>query len=101
TGVTPRGAKHHVRNAHEARKAARRSDMSVPPRDGPYLPGVDGQLVIAKDIRENLHLQPGDRLDCIIRDNGDVVLRPVLTEVRELKGLLHQTGRQPVSLMTM
>jgi hypothetical protein len=30
-----------------------------------------------------------------------VVLRPVVTDVRELKGLLHKPGRQPVSLMTM
>jgi antitoxin PrlF len=60
-----------------------------------------GQLVIPKDIREYLHLQPGDRLDFIIRDDGDVVLRPVVTDVRELKGLLHKPGRQPVSLMAM
>ena len=60
-----------------------------------------GQLVIPKDIREYLHLQPGDRLDFIIRDDGDVVLRPVVTDVRELKGLLHKPGRQPVSIMAM
>jgi AbrB family looped-hinge helix DNA binding protein len=60
-----------------------------------------GQLVIPKDIREYLHLQPGDRLDFIIRDDGDVVLRPVVTDVCELKGLLHKPGRQPVSLMAM
>jgi AbrB family looped-hinge helix DNA binding protein len=60
-----------------------------------------GQLVIPKTIREYLHLQPGDRLDFIIRDDGDVVLRPVVTDVRELKGLLHKSGRQPVSIMAM
>ena len=60
-----------------------------------------GQLVIPKDIREYLHLQPGDRLDFIIRDDGDVVLRPVVTDVRELKGFLHKPGRQPVSLIAM
>jgi AbrB family looped-hinge helix DNA binding protein len=60
-----------------------------------------GQLVIPKAIREYLHLQPGDRLDFIIRDDGDVVLRPVVTDVRELKGLLHKSGRQPVSIMAM
>jgi len=60
-----------------------------------------GQLVIPKYIREYLHLQPGDRLDFIIRDDGDMVLRPVVTDVRELKGLLHRSRRQPVSLMTI
>jgi len=60
-----------------------------------------GQLVIPKEIREYLHLQPGDRLDFLIRDDGDVVLRPAVTDVRELKGLLHQPGRPPVSLPAM
>jgi AbrB family looped-hinge helix DNA binding protein len=60
-----------------------------------------GQLVIPKEIREYLHLHPGDRLDFIIRDDGDVVLRPAVTDVRDLKGLLHQPGRPPVSLRAM
>ncbi|HEY5870172.1 MAG TPA: AbrB/MazE/SpoVT family DNA-binding domain-containing protein, partial [Candidatus Tectomicrobia bacterium] len=60
-----------------------------------------GQLVIPKDIREYLHLQPGDRLDFIIRDDGDVILRPVVTDVCELKSLLHKPGRQPGALMAM
>jgi antitoxin PrlF len=60
-----------------------------------------GQLVIPKDIREYLHLQPGDRLDFIIRDDGDVVLRPAVTDIRELKGLLSKPGQQPVSITAM
>jgi len=60
-----------------------------------------GQLVIPKAIREYLHLHPGDRLDFVIRDDGDVVLRPAVTDVRDLKGLLHQPGRPPVSLRAM
>ncbi|MBM3226370.1 MAG: AbrB/MazE/SpoVT family DNA-binding domain-containing protein [Candidatus Tectomicrobia bacterium] len=60
-----------------------------------------GQLVIPKDIREYLHLQPGDRLDFVIQDNGEVLLRPVVTDVRELKGLLHKPGRPPVSITAM
>lgn len=60
-----------------------------------------GQLVIPKAIREFMHLQPGDRLDFIIRDDGDVVIRPVVTDVRELKGMLKIPGRKPVSVSTM
>lgn len=60
-----------------------------------------GQLVIPKDIREYLHLQPGDRLDFVIQDDGEVVLRPAVADVRELKGLLHKPGRQPVSIVAM
>ena len=60
-----------------------------------------GQLVIPKEIREYLHLQPGDRLDFLIGDDGDVIIRPAVTDVRELKGLLHKPGRPPVSVRAM
>jgi antitoxin PrlF len=59
------------------------------------------QLVIPKDIREYMRLQPGDRLDFIIQDDGDVVMRPMVADVRELKGLLKVSGRQPVSVAAM
>jgi AbrB family looped-hinge helix DNA binding protein len=60
-----------------------------------------GQLVIPKDIREYMRLQPGDRLDFIIQDDGDVVIRPMVTDVCELKGMLNVPGRQPVSVAAM
>jgi AbrB family looped-hinge helix DNA binding protein len=60
-----------------------------------------GQLVIPKDIREHMRLQPGDRLDFIIQDDGEVVIRPMVTDVRELKGILQVSGRQPVSVAAM
>lgn len=46
-------------------------------------------------------LQPGDLLDFIIQDDGDVMIRLAVTDVRDLKGLLHVSGRQPVSLAEM
>jgi hypothetical protein len=48
-----------------------------------------------------MRLQPGDRLDFIIQDNGDVVIRPMMTDVCELKGILNVSGRQPVSVAAM
>jgi antitoxin PrlF len=60
-----------------------------------------GQLVIPKAIRDYMRLQSGDRLDFIIQDNGDVVIRPVVTDVRQLKGMLKRPGRQSVSVSTM
>ena len=60
-----------------------------------------GQLVIPKDIREYMRLQPGDRLDFIIQDDGDVVIRPMVADVRELKGILNVSGRQPVPVATI
>jgi AbrB family looped-hinge helix DNA binding protein len=60
-----------------------------------------GQLVIPKAIRDRLKLEPGDRLDFIVQEDGDLVLRPVAVDVRHLKGLLHRPGRPSVSVAEM
>jgi len=60
-----------------------------------------GQTVIPKMIRDHLGLQPGDALDFVVQDNGDVLIRPATEDVRRLKGLLHRPGRLPVSVAEM
>jgi AbrB family looped-hinge helix DNA binding protein len=60
-----------------------------------------GQLVIPKPIRDRLHLHPGDTLDFLVQESGDVLMRPAVEDVRSLKGALHKPGRRPVSLDTM
>ena len=59
-----------------------------------------GQLVIPKPVRLHLHLQPGDRVDFVIQDDGEVVVRPAVGDVRELKGILPRPAR-PISLEEM
>jgi len=60
-----------------------------------------GQCVVPKKIRDYMRLNPGDRVDFIIREDGEVFIRPVVLDVKELKGLLKKTGRKPVSLKEM
>lgn len=60
-----------------------------------------GQLVIPKEIREYMQLQPGDQLDFMVRDDGEVVIRPVVADVTALRGMLKTPGRKPVSLASM
>ncbi len=60
-----------------------------------------GQTVIPKPIRDHLDLRPGDKLDFVLLDNGDVVIRPAVDDVRKLKGLLRRPGRKPVSVEEM
>ena len=60
-----------------------------------------GQLVIPKTIRDRLKLEPGDRLDFIIQEDGDLLIRPVSGDVQSLKGLLHRPGRPAVSVEKM
>ena len=60
-----------------------------------------GQLVIPKPIRDYLRLHPGDTLDFMVQESGDVLMRPAIEDVRSLKGVLHKPGRKPVSLDAM
>lgn len=60
-----------------------------------------GQLVVPKAIREHMSLHAGDRLDFVIKGDGEVVIRPMELDVRELKGMLRKPGRRPVSLEEM
>lgn len=60
-----------------------------------------GQTVVPKAIREHLGVGPGDRLDFIVLDGGEVVVRPAVTDIRQLKGLLRRDGQTPVSVEEM
>jgi AbrB family looped-hinge helix DNA binding protein len=60
-----------------------------------------GQTVIPKAIRERLGLQPGDAVDFVVQDDGEVVLRPALEDVRRLKGILRRADRAPVTVQEM
>jgi bifunctional DNA-binding transcriptional regulator/antitoxin component of YhaV-PrlF toxin-antitoxin module len=52
-------------------------------------------------IREHLKLRPGDRLEFVINDSDEVILRPATVDVREIKGLLKDRVRQPVTVAEM
>jgi antitoxin PrlF len=60
-----------------------------------------GQTVIPKAIRDHLKLQPGDSLDFVVQDSGEVLIRPATEDIRRLKGLLHRPGHLPVSVEEM
>jgi AbrB family looped-hinge helix DNA binding protein len=46
-----------------------------------------GQTTIPKDIRDRLHVQPGDRIEFIILD-GTVVVRAANRKISDLRGFL-------------
>lgn len=60
-----------------------------------------GQVVIPSEIRNYMGLRPGDRIDFVVREDGTVVLRPALLDVRDLRGLLHRDADEPVSVEAM
>lgn len=60
-----------------------------------------GQTTIPKEVRDHLHVSPGDKLDFLIDEEGRVVLRPATLDVRQLKGMLKRKRVKPVSLDEM
>lgn len=60
-----------------------------------------GQIVIPKEVREFLELRTGDEVDFVVRESGEVVLRPAVLDVRQLRGRLRCEGRSPVSVEEM
>jgi antitoxin PrlF len=60
-----------------------------------------GQMVIPKAVREKLGLKTGDSLDFIVQEGGEIVVRPAVHDVRELKGVLHRKRQSPVTVEEM
>jgi antitoxin PrlF len=60
-----------------------------------------GQVTIPKSIRDTLHLQTGDKLEFIVTQEGDTLLRPVTKKVDDIFGRLHKPERSPVSVEEM
>ena len=58
-------------------------------------------MVIPKVIREYMDLHPGDRVDFVIKEDGEVVVRTLSIDVRRLRGRLKEPGRAPVSVSAM
>lgn len=60
-----------------------------------------GQTTIPVDIREYLKLQPGDKIDFIIEDEGKVVIEPATLDVKDIEGVLFNPKRKAVSVEDM
>jgi len=60
-----------------------------------------GQTTIPQKIRKYLRIQPGDRIDFVVDDQGKVVIEPSTLDIKELEGLLHRQGMKTVSIAEM
>ena len=52
-----------------------------------------GQTTIPKDIRKRLNLQPGDRLEFVIDEDGRVLVLPASIDASESAGMLKSPAR--------
>ncbi len=60
-----------------------------------------GQVTIPKAVRNALQLHSGIKLEFIITEKGELLLRPVTKSVDDLYGILRKKGRKPVSVDEM
>jgi len=58
-------------------------------------------MLICQENQEYMQLNPGDEIDFIILEDGEVYMRSVTPDVRELKGQMKKSGRKPVSFKEM
>lgn len=59
-----------------------------------------GQVTFPKPIRGKLRLDPGDRIDFMLDEDGGVRVVPVTASVTQLKGMVHEP-RSAVGLDAM
>lgn len=59
-----------------------------------------GQITVPSAIRKQLKLQPGDRLDFVLREDGHIEVVPVRGSITALKGIVPKP-KQPVALEEM
>lgn len=57
-----------------------------------------GQVTIPKIIRDSLRLHAGDKVEFVITEGNEALLRPITKKVDDVFGRLYKAGRKPVSV---
>jgi len=57
-----------------------------------------GQITIPQEIRKDLGLRQGQRLDFRVDPKGRLILEPLTQDVRKLKGIVRSPRKRPPSL---
>ena len=60
-----------------------------------------GQVTIPKIIRDSLKLNTGDKIEIIVTEKREAIIRPVSKKVDDIFCKLHKSGRKAVSLKVM
>jgi len=60
-----------------------------------------GQITIPKELRDQLHLKKGSRLEFVVEASGRVILQPLNSDFRSLRGMIRSKRRRPVSIEKM
>jgi len=57
-----------------------------------------GQVTIPKKIRESLKLHTGDKIEIIVTENREAIIRPISKKVDDIFCKLHNPDRKAVTL---
>jgi len=60
-----------------------------------------GQVTIPKEIRDSLRLHAGDKVEFVITESREALLKPVTKKVDDVFGRLHKPGRKRISIEKM
>ena len=60
-----------------------------------------GQITIPKFVRDSLALHAGDKIEFVLTENNEVLLRPVAKKVDEVFGRLFKADRAAVDIAAM
>lgn len=60
-----------------------------------------GQVTIPKSVRDSLMLSTGDKIEFVVTDKREALIRPISKKVDEVFGRLHKPGRKTVSVEEM
>ena len=60
-----------------------------------------GQITIPKAVRDALKLNAGDKIEFVVTDKREALIRPISKKVDEVFGILHKPDQKKVSVEEM
>ena len=60
-----------------------------------------GQVTIPKEIRESLHLHTGDKIEILVKESGEAVIRPICQKVDDIFCILKNINQKALSIDEM
>jgi len=60
-----------------------------------------GQVTIPKSVRDSLMLSTGDKIEFVVTNKREALIRPISKKVDDVFGMLHKPGRRTVSVEEM
>ncbi len=60
-----------------------------------------GQITVPKAVRDSLKIESGDKIEFVVTENREVLMRPLTMRADDVFGRLHNSKRKPVSVEEM